>query len=75
LDKTIRKLKEEAVRAAEKADAVIMVLGLSQRLEGEEMPIKLKGFSVADRTDMNLPEMQEELLKLLQPQESLLLLF
>lgn len=56
-----RKLKEEAVRAAEKADAVILVLGLSQRLEGEEMPIKIKGFSGGDRTDLNLPEMQEEL--------------
>ena len=55
-----QKLKE-AVRAAEKADAVILVLGLSQRLEGEEMPIKIKGFSGGDRTDLNLPEMQEEL--------------
>jgi beta-glucosidase len=38
------------------------VLGLSQRLEGEEMAIKIDGFSGGDRTNLNLPAVQEQLL-------------
>jgi len=53
---------EEAVKAAKDADAVVLVLGLSQRLEGEEMPIKIEGFSGGDRTNLNLPAVQEKLL-------------
>ncbi|HQG77570.1 MAG TPA: glycoside hydrolase family 3 C-terminal domain-containing protein [Bacteroidales bacterium] len=52
---------EEAVRAAKEADAVILVLGLSQRLEGEEMGIKIDGFLGGDRTNLNLPDTQEKL--------------
>lgn len=55
-------LVENAIKAAKEADAVVLVLGLSQRLEGEEMPIKIEGFSGGDRTDLNLPQMQEKLL-------------
>jgi beta-glucosidase len=55
-------LTEQAVRAAKEADAVVLVLGLSQRLEGEEMSIKIDGFSGGDRTNLNLPEVQERLL-------------
>jgi beta-glucosidase len=55
-------LTEKAVAAAREADAVILVLGLSQRLEGEEMPIKIEGFSGGDRTNLNLPAVQEQLL-------------
>lgn len=54
-------LTEEAVRAAREADAVILVLGLSQRLEGEEMSIKIEGFLGGDRTNLNLPAVQEQL--------------
>lgn len=53
---------DNAVAAAKQSDAVVLVLGLSQRLEGEEMPIKIDGFSGGDRTNLNLPGMQEELL-------------
>jgi len=53
---------EDAVRAAKESDAVILVLGLSQRLEGEEMPIKIEGFSGGDRTNLDLPAAQEKLL-------------
>ena len=56
------KLIEQAVQAANEADAVVLVLGLSQRLEGEEMPIKIEGFSGGDRTNLNLPASQEKLL-------------
>ncbi len=52
----------EAVKAAKEADAVVLVLGLSQRLEGEEMAIKIDGFSGGDRTNLNLPAIQEQLL-------------
>lgn len=52
-----------AVSAAKEADAVVLVLGLSQRLEGEEMPIKIEGFLGGDRTNLNLPAVQERLLE------------
>ena len=53
----------EAVQAAKEADAVILVLGLSQRLEGEEMSIKIDGFLGGDRTSLDLPATQEKLLE------------
>jgi len=40
-------LIEQAVVAAKVADVVVLVLGLSQRLEGEEMPIKIEDSVVA----------------------------
>lgn len=51
-----------AMNAAKEADAVVLVLGLSQRLEGEEMSIKIDGFFGGDRTNLNLPDIQEKLL-------------
>ena len=56
-------MQRDAVLTAEKADAVVLVLGLSQRLEGEEMPIKVDGFEGGDRTHLKLPETQRELMK------------
>jgi beta-glucosidase len=56
-------MTHKAVDAAKQADAVILVLGLSQRLEGEEMPINIDGFLGGDRTSLNLPSSQEELFK------------
>jgi beta-glucosidase len=55
-------LTEQAVTAAKAADVVVLVLGLSQRLEGEEMAIKIEGFTGGDRTNLNLPAVQEKLL-------------
>lgn len=55
-------LTEQAVNAAKESDVVVLVLGLSQRLEGEEMAIKIEGFSGGDRTNLNLPAVQEQLL-------------
>src|SRR5262249_16958116 len=57
------KMTEEAVNAARQADAVVMVLGISPTLEGEEMSVTVAGFRGGDRTDLNLPKAQEELLK------------
>jgi beta-glucosidase len=53
----------EAVAAAQAADAVVVVLGLSSRLEGEEMPIRIEGFSGGDRTSLDLPKVQQALLE------------
>ncbi len=53
----------EAVAAVGAADAVVIVLGLSSRLEGEEMPIRIEGFSGGDRTSLDLPKVQEALLQ------------
>ncbi|MCD6354712.1 MAG: glycoside hydrolase family 3 C-terminal domain-containing protein [Prolixibacteraceae bacterium] len=54
--------QKKALDMARKADAVILVLGLSQRLEGEEMHIKVDGFSGGDRTNLKLPKPQRDLM-------------
>ena len=51
----------KAVRVAESSDIVLLVLGLSQRLEGEEMTIDIDGFKGGDRTHLKLPAVQREL--------------
>jgi beta-glucosidase len=56
-------LRDQAIKAAQQSDVVIACVGLSPGLEGEEMPIHLEGFSGGDRTSINLPAVQEELLK------------
>jgi beta-glucosidase len=53
----------EALAAARQADATVMVLGLSPRIEGEEMPVRIEGFAGGDRTSIDLPKVQEELLR------------
>jgi beta-glucosidase len=58
-------LREEAVKAAQQADAVVAFVGLSPDLEGEEMSIHVQGFSGGDRTDIGLPEAQQQLLEAL----------
>jgi len=58
-------LKEQAVALARRSDVVVAFVGLSPELEGEEMPIKVQGFSGGDRTSIELPEAQEKLLEAL----------
>ena len=53
----------EALNVAKQADAVVMVLGLSPRLEGEEMNVREPGFLGGDRTDIKLPARQQGLLE------------
>jgi len=55
--------EDNAARAARESDLVIMVLGLSARIEGEEMKVKADGFSGGDRTSLDLPTPQEQLLE------------
>lgn len=56
-------LEERAIAAAKKSDIIIMFMGLSPRLEGEEMNVKVKGFAGGDRTSLDLPESQERFMK------------
>jgi beta-glucosidase len=56
-------LEAEAMEAAGQADVVVMVLGLTARLEGEEMRVRIPGFEGGDRTRIDLPDPQEHLLE------------
>jgi len=56
-------LREEAVEAAKQSDVIIALVGLSPALEGEQMPVRLAGFSGGDRTSIDLPATQQGLLK------------
>ncbi len=47
------------------ADVVVFVGGISPSLEGEEMGVSLPGFRGGDRTDIELPAIQRELIKAL----------
>jgi beta-glucosidase len=54
---------DEAVAKAKDASVVVAFVGLSPQLEGEEMPIKIPGFSGGDRTSLDLPAPQQKLLE------------
>jgi beta-glucosidase len=58
--------QQNALNIAKKADVVIMCMGLSPRLEGETLKIKLEGFNGGDRTTLDLPKNQQELIKAVQ---------
>ena len=58
-------LRTEAMKIAGQADVVVAFVGLSPDLEGEEMSIHVPGFSGGDRTDIGLPEAQQQLLEAL----------
>jgi beta-glucosidase len=53
----------EAIESANKADVVVMVLGITSELEGEEMPVSEEGFKGGDRISINLPKPEEDLLE------------
>ena len=53
----------DAVEAAKNADVVIAVLGITSELEGEEMPVDEEGFKGGDRTSLDLPKPEQELLE------------
>jgi beta-glucosidase len=55
--------EREAVNVARAADLVVMVLGLSARIEGEQMKVQAEGFAGGDRTSIDLPAPQERLLE------------
>ncbi|HEV8217937.1 MAG TPA: glycoside hydrolase family 3 C-terminal domain-containing protein, partial [Gemmatimonadaceae bacterium] len=56
-------LLNDALAVASQADAVVMFAGLTARLEGEEMAIQIPGFRGGDRTQIDLPAPQQQLLE------------
>ncbi len=56
-------IEQKAIEAVKNSDAVVMVMGLSPRLEGEQMKVNIKGFKGGDRTSLNLPETQENFIR------------
>ncbi len=54
---------EDAVAAAKKADVVVAVVGITADLEGEEMNVQIEGFKGGDRTSLDLPKEEEQLLE------------
>jgi beta-glucosidase len=57
-----RDYHQEALAAAAQADVIVFCGGISADLEGEALPIDIDGFSHGDRTHLNLPRVQQELL-------------
>jgi beta-glucosidase len=53
----------EAIAAARNADVVIAAVGITSQLEGEEMPVSEPGFFGGDRTSIDLPEPEENLVE------------
>jgi beta-glucosidase len=58
-------LSGEVLAAVKAADAVVFVGGLSPDLEGEEMRVNAEGFKGGDRTLIELPEIQEDVIRCL----------
>lgn len=52
----------KSVERVKDADIVIFASGISPSLEGEEMGVNLPGFKKGDRTDIELPAVQRELI-------------
>ena len=52
-----------AIEAAKKSEVVILCLGLSPEVEGEEMSVVIEGFDKGDRSDITLPKSQITLVK------------
>ena len=55
----------EAIAAAKDGDVVVAVVGITSELEGEEMKVTEPGFKGGDRTSIDLPKPEEELLEAL----------
>jgi beta-glucosidase len=53
----------EALADAKSADVVVAVVGITSQLEGEEMPVSEPGFLGGDRTSIDLPQPEEDLVE------------
>jgi beta-glucosidase len=62
---TLEQYRDEAVKLAAHADVVIAMVGITPELEGEEMQVYAPGFSGGDRTSLDLPRPQQQLLEAL----------
>ena len=56
-------LTEEAIAISKDADAIVLCMGISPLLEGEEMKVKVDGFAGGDRVHTKLPKIQTDLIK------------
>jgi beta-glucosidase len=54
---------QEAIATVKDSDVTVAVVGLNARLEGEEMRVNVPGFQGGDRTEIQLPEAQEKLVR------------
>jgi beta-glucosidase len=54
-----------ALSAAREADVIVAVVGITSRLEGEEMRVDQPGFLGGDRTSLDLPKPEEDLVQAL----------
>jgi beta-glucosidase len=59
-------LQTQALAKARQADVVVLCMGISSRLEGEEMDVNIDGFKGGDRTSLDLPKNQEKLIRAIQ---------
>jgi beta-glucosidase len=55
--------KKEALQLAATSDVIVLCMGLSPLLEGEEMDVYVPGFAGGDRTDIALPKIQSDFIK------------
>jgi beta-glucosidase len=55
----------DALKAAQQADVCIAVVGITSQLEGEEMKVEVPGFKGGDRTSLDLPKEEEDLIEAL----------
>jgi beta-glucosidase len=61
---TLKKARARDVAASLKdADVIVFAGGISSKVEGEEMGVVIDGFKRGDRTSLDLPAVQKELLK------------
>ena len=65
LDTLTEERKNSLLQELEEYPTVLFAGGISPRLEGEEMPVKVPGFKGGDRTSIELPAVQRELVKAL----------
>jgi beta-glucosidase len=56
---------DKTIAACADAEVIIFAGGISPSLEGEEMPVSIEGFRGGDRTKIELPTAQTELVKAL----------
>lgn len=56
---------DEVLKAVGDCDVVVFAGGISPTLEGEEMDVKIPGFAGGDRTSIELPQVQRDLIKAL----------
>lgn len=56
-------LENDAIALAKASDVVVLCMGLSPYLEGEEMKVKVEGFAGGDRVEIGLPNAQVDFMK------------